>query len=262
MIQEYTKDRYSEVIRYIGGRFTECPYLYIDFKKYQDEPGHIHTDLQYENGKMTAVVLRYHNGVHLFSRDGDIDPVEMIALLKGSSPPPIICGTASLIDKIKDGFPAYISEEGYVGEIREVNARFISEEVRRATEEEIRAAAKLLCEDEGMGAGYRAGEMEDQLLERNRTGFGRNYVIIRDGTVASHVATGAELRDIAVITSGITAVPYRGRNLYTNMLATVSAMLLREKKRVISFYYTPSARRAHEKAGFETVTAWKKLLLK
>lgn len=113
--------------------------------------------------------------------------------------------------------------------------------MRKATEAEIRYVAKLLCEDEGMGAGYRAGEMEDQLLERNRSGFGRNYVIVRDSAVVSHVATGAELHDIAVITSGITAVPYRGMNLYTKMLATISAMLLREKKRVISFYYTPSA---------------------
>ena len=261
MICKYVPSMEEKVLSYIGDKYSECLYLYIDFVKYSGASDFVDTYIQFQDEKITFLILKYHTGVHIFSRDMDFEKTEIIQLLERLKPT-MICGTDTLLKQLQDALPEYVSQFGYIGEITKVEKKYISDEVEPAKESEFHTIAEMICGDEGLGGTYQVSDMEKQLLERKHDGFGRNRVIRRDGVVVSHVATGAELSHIAVTNATITLPQYRGQALASNLVATICQELLEENKRVFAIYYTPSAYRMHEKVGHKVCNGWGKLTLK
>lgn len=261
MIQLYTPQRRQEILDYIGERYAECLYLYIDFMKYGDEVPFVKLYLQTKDNKITALVLQYHQGVHVYSRDGDLNLQELVQLLKKLSPS-MICATDIIIQRLAAELPDYIPEYGFIGEVKKVALHQENMAVIEPTDKQLKDVAQMMCADEGLGGSYQVEELTNQLVERRSSSFGRNYILCQNGKIVCHAATGAELPTIAVTNAVITLPEYRGRGLATQVLGTLCAQLLKEGKRVFSVYYVPSAKKMHEKVGFEICNGWGKLTKK
>lgn len=261
MIHLYSPQQRHQILDYIGERYAQCLYLYIDFIKYGGEAPFVQLYLQTKDDIMTALVLQYHQGVHVYSRDGDLDLQELVQLLKKLSPS-MICATDVVIQQLAAELPDFVPEYGFIGEVKKVIPQQENLAIMEPSDDQLKDVAQMMCEDEGLGGSYQVEELTHQLLERRACSFGRNYVLCQSGKIISHLATGAELPTIAVINAVITLPEYRGKGLATQVLGVLCTQLLKEGKRVFSIYYTPSARKMHEKVGFEICNGWGKLTKK
>lgn len=253
------KERIEE---YISDKYPECLYLFLDFKKYGFDYEFVTIWVQMNGDEIVAVILKYHTGMHVFSKDNSFDAAEITRLISKEKPD-MICGRKDTLEKVGsvEGMNNYLSEFGYVGVCNEVQSNN-GLPVQNATEEDFLEIAKLLYQDEGIGASYNLEDLSKQMLQRNQQGFVRNKVIKENGKVVCHVCTGAEEGDISVISGIVTDTESRGKGYALSLLSYTCQQLLTEGKKVYSIYYTIPATKLHHRAGFVDHCQYGKLFIK
>lgn len=262
MIQVCSKEDKAKVIDYIGNQYYKCLYLYLDFLKYGFSYNYVKTWLMLDNDRIVGVILKYKTGMHVFSHDNTFDINEFNDLVL-SQHPDMICASKDtallLIAKLEDS--SYKLETGYVGMYSGSDSIDVGEALK-ARKRDFKEIVSLLYQDEGIGASYDKSILAQQLFERSRQRYSRNIVFKRDNHVVSHVCTGAENENLAVVSGLVTDGRYRGKGLASKLLQICCSELLNEGKKVYSIYYTQAAQHTHHKGGFVDVCEYGKLFLK
>ena len=247
---------------YIGRNYPECLYLYLDFKKYGFGVDYVNIWIQLKDERITAVILKYHTGMHVYSRSDEYYVSEIVDLIKETLPDQI-CGRRDIIESIiaDEKMADYDVEFGYIGICSKVedDKRY---NVVKAETDDFKKIVELLYQDEGIGASYDFDELSNQMLQRNQQGFVRNFVIKDAGKVVCHVCTGAEQGDIAIISGVVTDSVARGKGLASCLLSHTCRQLILEGKEVYSVYYTIPATKLHHSVGFKNYCNFGKLFLK
>lgn len=253
----------KRLLDYFSMDLKNCLYSYIDLKKYGIDTPNLTVYLEEDDEqKIRCSALKYYEGLQLFDGFGRMDAQATAELIKtlGSH---IVSSTVEVIEQL---FPllkdSYEMEQGYVTEMKHMPEGGISEEVHQADTSEYEEIAKLICTDAGVGGHYEPEELKEQLLTRYEEGFGRNYILKRDGEIIHHAATYAELDDLAVISGVITRADWRGKGVGTLAVKKLCHDLLSEGKKPCLFYYTKQAEGFYKKIGFEDGTGWAKLVLR
>ena len=251
----------QKLLEYLEQDLKNCLYSYIDLKKFGIENPNLTVYFD-EADSVKCTALKYYEGLQLFDAEGKMDAEATAELIRNLNSH-IVSSTIDVIEKLypllKD---SYEMEQGYVTEMISMPVCEISEEVRPATVEEYDEIAKLICSDEGVGGHYVPKELKEQLLTRLEEGFGRNYILKRDGEIIHHAATYAELDNLAVISGVITREDWRGKGVGTLAVRKLCHDLLNEGKKPCLFYYTKQAEGFYRKIGFEEGTGWAKLVLR
>lgn len=235
---------------YIGMRYPECLYLYLDLKQYG-------VDSQYtscwalKNGEsIEVVILLYHTAMHLFSASNDFNVHEILKFVDEHNPS-IICASKVTIEKISSELlhSGYTVEYGHIGKLNRIDKRsnFVPQQAELGDIDEI---ARLLYHDDDIGASYSFDDLKNQIKERLEDGFVRSYVIKDDGHVVCHLGTGAEISNVCTVAYGITDNKYRGKGLFSSLLAFACEELTKENKEIFSVYYPENSRILHHKIGF------------
>ena len=257
MIKCTANDR-EYILDYIGKEYGKCLYMYVDLQKYGFENENINVWMQKKGNEIKAVVLQYYTGMHIFSRDGEFDKEDIVALINEMSPS-MICGMEKTITKINNMVDGYELETGYVGQLTKLK-EFDTDESVKATDEEVKEVAKLLSTDEALGAPYGFDLLYSQLKERQEEKFGRSYIYRKNGEIIATASTYAEYAGVAVISGVMVRDDHRGEGLSKNVLSAICKELKKEGFDVFSYYYIPSAIKMHESVGFETLGQWAKLV--
>lgn len=260
MIYKAKQDNTEEIINYIGNDYNKCPYLYIDFIKYGFSNNNVATYIQKRNNDIQCIILCYHTGMHIFSKNLDFFIDEVIDLINKKKPT-IICAEKEVIIKLKSYLENYSSKMGYVRELRQINSIIPIEKVQKATIDDLKEVAKLLNEDEDLGKSYSNDELYLQLVERKKEGFSRNYVIKENDKVIAHAATGGENEKIAILSGVITNPSYRGKGYASTVTAKLCIDLLNEGKKIYLINYTNESAKLYNKIGFEISIEFGKLVL-
>ena len=258
-----------KLLAYLEQDLKNCFYSYIDLKKFGiDNPNlkvWFDTDHRgdcFRADEICCSALKYYEGLQLFDAAGKMDAVETAGMIRSLNSH-IVSSTVDVIEKLypllKD---TYEMEQGYVTEMLSMPECEISTEVRPAEKEEYDEIAKLICSDQGVGGHYTPEELKEQLLSRLEEGFGRNYILKREGEIIHHAATYAELDNLAVISGVITREDWRGKGVGTLAVRRLCHDLLKEGKKPCLFYYTKQAEQFYKKIGFEEGTGWAKLVLR
>ena len=250
----------DDVLRYIGEDYPQCLYLYLDIIQYGCSSDITRTWIQYNDGKISAVALAYHTALHLFSRNNDFEPHEIIDLVKEINPT-IIISSAETIKILEPLLTerGFLSEFGHVGEWNGSTTLIEESDVVEAEARDIPEIARMLYEDEDIGASYVYEDLLKQMKERLDQGFVRSYVIRKEGKPVAHVGTGAETKDVCTIAYTITSSNYRGQGMARRLYTQACGILKKEGKRIFSVYYPESARIFHHKVGFVDVCECGKL---
>ncbi|MBQ8184278.1 MAG: GNAT family N-acetyltransferase [Lachnospiraceae bacterium] len=259
MYQLATQEQVPALLAYFEQDLKNCLYSYIDLKKYGIHNPHLHIYYSTREGRITGVATEYYKGIQLFSYGEELDipeTLELITLLNT----PMINGKKELIEllepHLKDDFE---KELGYVAWMKALKPGADLSQVQAAGEEECMEIARLICSDEGLGGHYVPEEFCQQLVDRQREGFGRNYVICKDGKIACHAATYAEIDNLAIVSGVIADEAYRGQGLGYQTVSRLCHDLLQEGKRPCIFYFKKEAAGLYAKVGFEDGTGWGKL---
>lgn len=260
MIVNCNNSQQQEIADYIGTEYGKCLYLYIDFVKYGCDSEFAKVWKVVDNDDVKMVMLAYHSALHLYSQGLDFKEEEIAQFIREKNPS-IICASKPLIEKLKPFLIAdgYESEYGHIGKkINEIQTKD-GPQVTQAQENDIEQIAKLLYEDDDIGASYSFKDLVGQIRERLSQGFVRSFVIKQDGKVIAHLGTGAEIDKLCTISYVITAPNYRGKGLSSALFCYACQQLESEGKEIFSVYYPENSRRLHHKMGFEDYCEFGKL---
>ncbi len=254
-----TERNKQQILDYIGDDYGKCLYLYIDLKKYGLSNENVSMWWQLdEQGAIRAIALKYYTGMHLYSRDNDFDAKDAADLIMRELPS-MVCAMKETTDKVAEHMDGYSQEVGIVLRLEHYENIF-SPDVYAASYDELREIADVLSEDEALGKPYENDLLYQQLAERYKEKFGRNY-LLRDGEnkIISHVATYAELDNLAIVSGGFVSPAYRGQGQYGKILGSMCRYLLEEGKDIYSYHYD-AGQSAHKSVGFEKLGDWAKLV--
>ena len=262
MISQCNNSQQEALLNYIGEDYPKCLYLYLDVIKYGCLSDTTRTWVQTKDGVITSVVLSYHTALHVFSRISDFDVTEICELVKVVKPT-MVNAMAETIRKIEPELSklGFRSEFGHIGEWMGSADRIEDDEVSIVKEKDIPEVARLLYEDEDIGASYIFEDLLRQMKDRLNEGYVRSYVLHKNNEVAAHVGTGAEIKNVCTIAYSITSPKYRGQGLASRLYNYSCSRLKSEGKRIFSVYYPESARVFHHKMGFVDICKCGKLYL-
>lgn len=262
MINQCNNSQQEALLSYIGEDYPKCLYLYLDVIKYGCLSDTTRTWIQTKDGVITSVVLSYHTALHVFSRTSDFDVTEICELVKEVKPT-MVNAMSETIRKIEPELSklGFRSEFGHIGEWMGSADRIEDDEVSIAKEKDIPEVARLLYEDENIGASYIFEDLLKQMQDRLNEGYVRSYVLHKNNEVAAHVGTGAEIKNVCTIAYSITSPKYRGQGLAGRLYNYSCSQLKSEGKRIFSVYYPESARALHHKMGFVDICECGKLYL-
>ena len=250
MIVKCSNSDKQVIEEYIGKRYPECLYLYLDLKQYGVNSHYTSCWVTKSGENIEAVMLLYHTAMHLFSTSNNFnvqDILEFVSIHK----PTIICASKKTIEKISSELmqSGYTVEYGHIGKLNRINKKsnFIPQQAELGDIDEI---ARLLYQDDDIGASYSFDDLKTQIKERLEEKFVRSYVIKDNGHVVCHVGTGAEISNVCTIAYCITDTKHRGKGLFSSLLAFACEELSKENKEIYSVYYPENSRNLHHKIGF------------
>ncbi len=260
-----------QVLEYFEQRPLLCLYSYIDLKKFGLSNPHFRVYVHQEAGRdggqeIKGVLTRYYGGVNAFcGGERPDEDAEAMAEMVRAWKPDMLNGPGALVQALAGMLgDCYAPEYGYVTGILDLHAydgRDTScPEAEEAAEEELMEVARLICTDDGLGGQYTPEGLCAQLLERRREGFGRNYVIRREGRIVCHGGTYAEVPGLAVVSGIITDEKYRGQKLAYKVVSKLNHDLMQEGMRPCLFYFRESAVKLYGNLGFPVGESWGKLV--
>lgn len=255
------KNENNDILDYIGQDYGKCLYLYLDYLKYGVDNKNVKVWLQYDkNNCIDAVILMYYNGMHIYSKLKNCD-YEEIRTLIFEQKPSIICSEKEIIQNLEK-ITGYNVKYGWVKELYNTNQILDQKEVNIAEKEkDFDEIARLLATDFGLTSIQDIKSLSNQIKERNKEKYSRNYYICMDNKIVSHVATGAENKEISIITSVITDEKYRRRGLASKCMKKICYDLIKEGKKVYLINYTEASTALYEKLGFKVLCEYGKLYL-
>lgn len=262
MLVKYTNKDDNIIEQYIGADYYKCLYLYLDFKQYGAQDDNICTYIQLYDNEIKAIVLTYYSCIHIFSKNNDFIPEEILELVRTNRFTMIYC-TKETAEKIWHFWPSNIKAEciyGWVASIENV-AVTSCYDVIKATSEDFSQIVNLIYQDEDIGKSYDYEELAKQLSERAKEGYTRNIVIKEGQTVVAHACTNAEYGNVAVVAELVVNPQYRRKGYGINIWSRICTDLLNEGKEVFSFYYSNESRSLHKKLGFVERCEWCKIVL-
>lgn len=249
----------EQVLSYLEQDLKHALYGYIDIKKYGLENPHLKVYYKKKGTELAAVATEYYKGIQLASLGEELPVAETVDLIR-SLDTPMINGRTGLIDRLEPYLTAaYEREDGYVAWMHQLNEGADFSQVEEASEADFPEIAELICSDRDLGGHYVPEEFAKQLLDRKREQFGRSYVLKKDGRIACHAATYAEIDNLAIVSGVITRADYRGQGLGYQVVSKLCHDLLEEGKKPCIFYFKKEAAGLYRKVGFQEGTGWAKL---
>ena len=126
-------------------------------------------------------------------------------------------------------------------------------DIRPADASDAADIAALMMKDSIYNTVYTQDVLTAQILERLQSGFGRLFVIRREGKVIATNATTAELEDMAVISGLVTDPDQRGQGLGQAITAHTWNLVRREGKMGLAYIACDNVNsmRLHEKMGYD-----------
>lgn len=260
MIVKCNNNKIQEIVDYIGKEYGKCLYLYIDLIKYGCNSEFTNVWKDVDGNRIRMVMLAYHSALHLYSQNLDFNVDEIVRFIRDMNPS-IICASKPLIERIESSLSndGYISEFGHIGKRTSSPQMKEKHQVELAKEEDVDQIARLLYEDDDIGASYTYDDLVAQINERLSQGFVRSFVIRQDNKIVAHLGTGAEIQNLCTINYVITDLDYRGKGLSSSLFSYACQQLESEGKEIFSVYYPENSRRLHHKMGFEDFCEFGKL---
>lgn len=240
----------DKIMEYIGDEFGKCLYIYLNIERYGVNEVFLKTWISTDDrNEVNAVVIKYHTGMHVFSKESNCNICEIAELL-AKEEANMICGTKNLIEMLEPFFENNQSAYGHVKLATDFKEKK-GHGIERATLVDVRGMSKMLCRDYGIGASYTVEEMEKQMKERLADGYGRNYIMRDRGWIIGQVGTGTEMNAVAVVSYVIVDEACRGKGLATKLLYKLCGDLALENKKCFLVCYNPIADLCYENRGID-----------
>ena len=251
----------DNIILYLKENIQDCIYMYIDIKKYRLNNPAMKVWVDKDcNNQIKFVIMKYHTGISLFSTDEEIPKKDLANLIEQNNPGSIT-GKRNLIEKLQPFFTSkYYVEYGFIFKFERFHDFGGYDLIEKATVADALDIARLVASDSDIGAYYDIEDLACQFQERMRSQMGRSYIIRDAGKIIGHIATYAELDDIAT-TSGLKVDPaYEGHMLGAVLESYIVHQMLEEGFKLYTFVMSKKRCRLLKNMGNPIVGEYGKMI--
>ncbi len=214
MIAKYNAQNKKMYLEYIGDDWGECPYLYLNFIGLSGISPDVEVFMcMSNNDSICAVMLRYYNALHIFSRESDLDTEEIKSFIAQLNPK-IIWINENAFKVLINIFDSYLVHTMPVMACSSSATGVDTSEVTIASEADLPEIAELMLEEELYKQGYEnAGQIIETFSERMRQCMGISYIVRKDSKLVAHISINAMANGIAVYGALVVSRQFRGQGL-------------------------------------------------
>lgn len=234
MINISTPKDKQAILDYIGERYDECIYLYLNFCKYQYGTDRVtpYIMISNEDDSLNGVLLKYYDCLHIFSKSNNLYVDELTYFIKQHNPSVIYVNKT-----FNDKMDVYLKKNYNPHNMSVIEKLYKPEytinDINLATPSDISEIASLLAADKIFKPSYKsAKELEEQLLSRMEDGFGCTYYKKENNKIIWTSSVVAQNEKIAIQSLSWLSPEYRGKGLGKAAVSTVTNLLIEQKKRV------------------------------
>jgi predicted GNAT family acetyltransferase len=214
---------------------------------------------QTQAGQISAVALRYHDSLIIYSRDGNVDHKELRAILD-TRQIRVISGKQSVVDpffatlggKYSRREMVFCELHGFAG-LAEDNGEV--EVANAADAMEIAHVYDQISEFAGLYAAD-LNLRHQQIANRITSKEGVHMVIRRDGKIISHANSAGETSVSAMIGGILTLPEFRGKGLGSQVISAVCRDLARRGRSACLFYDSKQNGNIFTRLGFKATNNW------
>lgn len=235
MIVKYNDQYRSDYLKYIGDDWGECPYLYLNFIGLSGVSPDVDVFLCRGSDGICAVMLRYYNALHIYSRESELDAKEFKTFI-AEIDPMVVWINEHAFEVLEDILSGYYMHALPVMACSNAAPDVDTSEVIVASEADLPEIADLMLEDELYRSGYEnAGQIIETFSERMRQGVGISYIVRRDGRLAAHSSINAMASGIAVYGSLVVGSQFRRQGLAKKIRAKLMEDMAAKNITVLDF---------------------------
>ncbi len=243
MIDKCNEKNKEEFLKYIGDDWGTCPYLYLNYIGLSDVSPDIDVFICRNNSSIQAVILRYYNALHIFSRESNFDIVELKLLIHDLNPL-VIWINENAFRIMESIFGSYAMHILPVMACSNTASDVETGEVAIATEADLPEIAELMLEDDLYRSGYEnANQIIETFSERMRQGVGISYIIRKEGRLAAHISINAIANGIAVYGALVVSSRFRRQGLAKKVRAKLMEDMINKKVTVLDFAVSEATRK-------------------
>lgn len=210
---------YTSVISFLYENIGDCLYMYINAKQYGMENDCVPIWLDTDNeGMINAVLMKYYNSFRIQCVDDYVHLHRIAEVINRHHHTLVFCNE-DLSKRLRPFLIAtYQPEMTVYMQLPVRYRRFDFSRIVPATERDVPEIARLLCDDPIYAGQCDVEALQAQILERMRSGMGRNF-IIRDGAgkIAVHDCIMAQTDDIMIASQFICRADMRKQFLAETM---------------------------------------------
>lgn len=266
MIKQYTNKEKDIVLNHIEAEREKNFYLYMDLKECGCDDEGLGLWVSEKDEAIAFVIYKYYDTLHLYGKLEDLDE-EVIAQIK-SLEPRLLYGSVDVIKKLCEVFS--VDEEKIEQNLIITAEKYMSKDtdenygISPAEMEDLPYVAELMLKDDLYTKVYSYDQLLAQLQNRLENGFGRVFVLKRDGKILAANATYAETEDLAVVGGLITDPAARGQGLGQVITASTWDRVKREGKQGLAFLEADNMKtiNLHKKLGYAFLGENARVILK
>lgn len=240
MIKEIKmEEEAGEVTAFLKDDIENSLYIYVDITKYGISNPNMRVWKFLEEGRITGVLMQYHNGIWVYTREPFKDQEEVISLIYKLEPERI-AGNLQAIKTLEPHFKEQY--EAVYGVIMKRPGALVCErpegdgEGRIAEVCDIPEIADLLLSEEEFGKQYSREELTEQLTERLATKMGRSMVLEKEGKIVAHVGTFAESESFVIFSGSVVRPEYRNTDCFERLHAEFDYLIAEVEKKDVYFF--------------------------
>lgn len=259
MIRKYCIEDICFLKKIIKEDLYQNVYLYIDASTYGFENHDVMTWILCREDRYIAIVFQYYNSLQLFEvEEPAADEIEEICKFVEKNNIEMIPGNIPIINRIFERCEQFVMTDGVIMKAGKGAAKSDTD-IEWAEISDCREIAELICADEGIGGHYSIQLLQEQLEDRMRNWNCKNLILKKQGKIVSHMATYADVKDIAVLGGLVTAPEYRGYGYGKTILQGITDALIKEGKIPVLYCYDKQVTEWYAHIGWERVTTCAKL---
>jgi predicted GNAT family acetyltransferase len=229
-----------EIIELISSTIDNAFYIYIDLIKYGLDNENIDFFVYKKNEKIVSVMMLYHAGLQVFTIDMDESILEeMRKYISANQQIKQITGNSELLQKLNLPEEKYGYIETYFVERNKFDYKRINLEkytLKEATKEDIQKNVSFLMSDDYYKKRYNQKNMEEEMLDRFETNFGRCYYLEDKGKIIASIQTVVDTEGFAMSSLLLVDKTYRGEHIAEFMVGMITDKVIDEGKRLFGIF--------------------------
>lgn len=255
MIKKLKEENRKELLQFVNKEKELNLFIIGDIENYGLQPDFLDFYGEYENDKLTAVLLRFYDSFIVYGENSFCGR-NFSDLIKTQSPK-MISGEEKSIKQIEKYIEYKEKRDTYFASLDNKNSLYKGPLLDIVQETKFSEVEQVWNLQKNRIAEFTNSMPLENVKRKYRDHTGRGFHVKDSfGNIVSSAETGAENEGAAMVLGVCSDADYRGKGYATAVVSKLCDKLLSEGKSLCLFYDNPKAGKIYKSLGFKDIGIW------